>query len=410
MRSSRRLSKSGSPKLCRWISRQPQATHSSMICRNKPSSICRMGRCISRCRQIVQRELQALVVSMRTWGGNRPASKSMAPPTSRQTTRDDNFRWFSMSGYGPGRISSSSAQTAGWSEAWLSRMPASSERSPPRQHPIDAIGILGAENLSHGIDHAGRGQQVADLRIVAVGIQIAHQHRRLGQGQKHGQNRAKLLLPFARVGAGNMREQDVDDSLAVRQAHQHGIAIAAAAVVGQGNALPIRDRPRAEQAVAEIQMIPLARVGGEEPVGSQPLGQLARLIEPLPKPRAMNLLQGDEIEPFQALGHAIHVATAVEPLAAVDIEGADAQRPSPVRSWRGRGQYAARRQGHAGGRSQRRGQRGVPRQPGEQHQRHQPGQPSTTFDILVHGQPHGGRAQPGDATRICRQASQTSAT
>ena len=93
----------------------------------------------ARCRQMVQVELQALVVSMRTSGGSRPAIRSMVPPTSRHTACDDNFRMVVHERLLPGGFVSS-AQTAGWSEASLSRIPASTRRSPPRHDPIDSLG------------------------------------------------------------------------------------------------------------------------------------------------------------------------------------------------------------------------------------------------------------------------------
>ena len=170
-----------------------------------------------------------------------------------------------------------------------------------------------AEDLSHRVGHARRGQQPADLRIVGVGVQIAQQDRRLAQGEVEGNHGAKLLAAFpfvARAKCGSSSTRMVRPRCL--QADQHGVAIAAAAVVGQGNPLPELDRQPAEQAVARVQAIPVPRVGGEQPGQAEPLAQLARLIELLPGPRAVDFLEGHEIEVLQALGHAVHVAAAVE--------------------------------------------------------------------------------------------------
>ena len=185
--------------------------------------------------------------------------------------------------------------------------------------------ILRAQDLSHRVGHARNGQQPANLRVVARGVQVAQQDRRLAQGEVKGNDRAKLAAPFLGVAAGDVGQQGADGSAAVFQFDQDGVAMTPAAVIGQRDALPRLDRQPAEQSVAGVQAMPCARVRCKEPRRGEPLAQLARLIERLPRPRAVDFLQGDEIEVFQALGDSGRVAAAVEAFAAVDVERADAE-------------------------------------------------------------------------------------
>ena len=174
-----------------------------MICMNSGWSMCWMDRRISRCGQMTQVELQALVVSMRTRGGSRLRVRSRVLPKTRHSACEDSFRMVVMTRH------SNSAQTAGWSEASLSRIPAATQPSP-RVMIQSTRGLSRAEGLSHGVGNAGGGQEPADLRIVGVAVQIAQQNRRLAQGQVHGDDRTKLLLLFPLVAAGDVRKQDAN--------------------------------------------------------------------------------------------------------------------------------------------------------------------------------------------------------
>ena len=245
MRSARHLSSSGSPKLWRWISRHPQATHSLTICVNSAWSICRMGRWIWQWRQMVHFELQALVVSMRTRGGKRPAARSMAPPIKRHTAMEENFPKVVMAAgfFLRARFHSSSAQRAGWSEAPLSRTPAQGPHAAG-DDPIDARAVLGAEDLSHGVGHSRRGQQAVDLRIAGVGVQVAQEDGRFAQGKVKGNHVAKLRGAARVVAVRKMGQEHADGAVAVGQADQNGVAEAAAAMALQGNPLPELQRPR----------------------------------------------------------------------------------------------------------------------------------------------------------------------
>ncbi len=142
---------------------------------------------------MAQRELQALTVSMRTSGGNRVSARSMAPPASRHTAFEVNFpitlidapRSFQLRP--DGRM--------------VRRVVVANSRVERTQSagddPIDASRpILRAEDLSHRVGHAGNGQQPANLRIVAGGVQVAQQERRRAQVEKQSDDRAKLAAPL----------------------------------------------------------------------------------------------------------------------------------------------------------------------------------------------------------------------
>ena len=132
-------------------------------------------------------------------------------------------------------------------------------------------------------------------------------------------------LPGEVVAAGDMGQEHADRLLPLPQSHEHRVAIAAAVAGRQRDPLPGLHRQRRQQAVAEIDGVPIPRGRGKEPRHAQSPAQQRRLVVALPQPRPMDFIEGDEVEVLQAIGHAIDVAAAVGARAAVDVERADAE-------------------------------------------------------------------------------------
>ena len=173
-------------------------------------------------------------------------------------------------------------------------------------------------------------------------------------------------LPGEVVAAGDMGQEHADRLLALPQAHEHGVAIAAAVAGRQRDPLPGLHRQRRQQAVAEIDVLPIPRGRGKEPLHAQSPAQQRSLVVALPQPRPMDFVEGDEVEVLQAIGHAIDVAAAIGAGAAVDVEGADTE--GVARGPRGpRGLAIDRR---SLGRSCRLRPRGQPDEAGEDQQQH----------------------------------------
>lgn len=127
------------------------------------------------------------------------------------------------------------------------------------------------------------------------------------------------------VTAGKVGQEQADCLLVLPQSHEHGVAITATVTGRERDPLPGLYRQGRQQAVAEIDMMPIARGWCKEPRHTQSPAQQRSLVIALPEPWPMDFIESHEVEVFQAIGHAIDVSTAIGARAAVDIERADTE-------------------------------------------------------------------------------------
>ena len=142
---------------------------------------------------------------------------------------------------------------------------------------IDSRRGVGTELLPHGVDHARHGRQAANFGFRGLAVEIAEEDRRLGQ-----RSRSIVCRSCRRRVKSSLRATWVKSTLIVAglpsQANVNRVAITAAVIDGQGDPLPEFDRQRRQQAVAEIDVLPIARGRGKKPLHAQSPAQGRRLV------------------------------------------------------------------------------------------------------------------------------------